>query len=64
MNEEETSLAIGRPRRELDDPITSLLVVINKLVDIESTMDYRGGKIEEIQDNLHGIIDLLEKSKK
>jgi hypothetical protein len=27
-------------------------------------MDYRGGKIEEIQDNLHGIIDLLEKSKK
>ena len=64
MNEEETSLAIGRPRKELDDPINSLLVVINKLVDIENTMDYRGGKIEEIQDNLHGIIDLLEKSKK
>ena len=64
MNEEETSLAIGRPRKELDDPINGLLVVINKLVDIESTMDYRGGKIEEIQDNLHGIIDLLEKSKK
>lgn len=64
MNEEETSLATGRPRKELDDPINSLLVVINKLVDIESTMDYRGGKIEEIQDNLHGIIDLLEKSKK
>ena len=64
MNEEETSLAIDKPRKELDDPINSLLVVINKLVDIESTMDYRGGKIEEIQDNLHGIIDLLEKSKK
>lgn len=64
MNEEVTSLAIGRPRNELDDPINSLLVVINKLVDIESTMDNRGGKIEEIQDNLHGIIDLLEKSKK
>jgi hypothetical protein len=64
MNEEETSLAIGRPRKELDDPINSLLVVINKLVDIESTMDYRGGKIEEIQDSLHGIIDLLQKSKK
>lgn len=64
MNKEETSLAIGRPQNELDDPINSLLVVINKLVDIESTMDYRGGKIEEIQDNLHGIIDLLEKSKK
>ena len=64
MNEEVTSLAIDRPRNELDDPINSLLVVINKLVDIESTMDYRGGKIEEIQDNLHGIIDLLEKSKK
>jgi hypothetical protein len=63
MNNEETSLAIGRPN-ELDDPINSLLVVITKLVDIESTMDYRGGKIEEIQDNLHGIIDLLEKSKK
>jgi hypothetical protein len=63
MNNEETSLAISRPN-ELDDPINSLLVVINKLVDIESTMDYRGGKIEEIQDNLHGIIDLLEKSKK
>lgn len=63
MNNEETSLAIGRPN-ELDDPINSLLVVITKLVDIESTMDYRGGKIEEIQDNLHGIIDLLEKSKR
>jgi len=64
MNEEETSLPIGRPRKELDYPINGLLVVINKLVDIESTMDYRGGKIEEIQNNLHGIIDLLEKSKK
>ena len=64
MNEEVTSLAIGRPRNGLDDPINSLLVVINMLVDIESTMDNRDGKIEEIQDNLHGIIDLLEKSKK
>ena len=57
-------MAMGKPRTELDDPISSLLVVINKLVDIESRTDYQGSKIEEIQDNLRGIIGLLERSKK
>jgi hypothetical protein len=64
MNEEDASMAIGKPRTELDDPISSLLVVINKLVDIESRTDYQGSKIEEIQDKLRGIISLLESSKK
>jgi hypothetical protein len=64
MNEEGDSMAIGKPRTEPDDPISSLLVVINKLVDIESRTDYQGSKIEEIQNNLRGIIGLLEKSKK
>ncbi|MGB8085479.1 MAG: hypothetical protein WCF07_04230 [Nitrososphaeraceae archaeon] len=57
-------MAIGRPRSDLDDPISSLLVVTNKLVDIESRTDYQGNEIEEIQDNLRGIIGQLERSKK
>ncbi|MFZ0554220.1 MAG: hypothetical protein WAM26_02920 [Nitrososphaeraceae archaeon] len=57
-------MAIGRPRTDLDDPISSLLVVTNKLVDIESRTDYQGNEIEEIQDNLRGIIGQLERSKK
>lgn len=57
-------MAIGRPRSDLDDPISSLLGVINKLVDIESRTDYQGNEIEEIQDNLRGIIGQLERSKK
>ena len=57
-------MAIGRPRSDLDDPISSLLGVINKLVDIESRTDYQGNAIEEIQDNLRGIIGQLERSKK
>lgn len=56
-------MAIGRPRSDLDDPISSLLVVTNKLVDIESRTDYQGNEIEEIQDNLRGIIGQLERSK-
>ena len=56
-------MAIGRPRSDLDDPISSLLGVINKLVDIESRTDYLGNEIEEIQDNLRGIIGQLERSK-
>jgi hypothetical protein len=64
MKEEDVSMAIGRPRSDLDDPISSLLVVINKLVDIESKTDYQGNEIEEIQDNLRGIIGQLERSKK
>lgn len=56
-------MAIGRPRSDLDDPISSLLVAINKLVDIESRTDYQGNEIEEIQDNLRGIIGQLERSK-
>lgn len=57
-------MAIGRPRSDLDDPISSLLVVTNKLVEIESRTDYQGNEIEEIQDNLRGIIGQLERSKK
>ena len=57
-------MAIGKPRTELDDPINSLLAVINKLVDLESRMDYQSSTIEEIQDNLRNIIGLLERSKK
>ena len=64
MKEEDASMAIGRPRSDLDDPISSLLGVINKLVDIESRTDYQGNEIEEIQDNLRGIIGQLERSKK
>ena len=56
-------MAIGRPRSDLDDPISSLLGVTNKLVDIESRTDYQGNEIEEIQDNLRGIIGQLERSK-
>lgn len=64
MHEDDTSMVIGKPRTELDDPINSLLVVINKLVDLESRTDYQSSAIEEIQDNLRGIIGLLERSKK
>ena len=56
-------MAIGRPRSDLDDPISSLLVAINKLVDIESRTNYQGNEIEEIRDNLRGIIGQLERSK-
>jgi hypothetical protein len=64
MHEENTSVATGKPRNEFDDPINILLVVINKLVDLESRMDYQNSSIEEIQDSLRSIIDLLESSKK
>jgi hypothetical protein len=64
MHEEDTSMAIGKPRTELDDPINNLLIVINKLVDLESKTDYQSSAIEEIQDNLRSIIGLLERSKK
>ncbi len=57
-------MAIGKPRTELDDPINNLLIVINKLVDLESKTDYQSSAIEEIQDNLRSIIGLLERSKK
>jgi hypothetical protein len=64
MDEKDTSMATGNPRTEFDDPISSLLVVINKLIDLESRMDYQGSTIQEIQDNLRTIIGLLERSKK
>ena len=64
MHEENTSIAMGKPRIEFDDPINILLVVVNKLVDLESRMDYQNSSIEEIQDSLRSIIDLLESSKK
>ncbi|HZD36138.1 MAG TPA: hypothetical protein VE130_13120 [Nitrososphaeraceae archaeon] len=64
MYEEDTSITIGKPQTELDDPINSLLVVTNKLADLESRMDYQSAEIEEIQDNLRNIVSLLEKLKK
>lgn len=64
MDDSDTLMAIGNPRTEFDDPIGSLLVVINKLIDLESRMDYQNSTIQEIQDNLRTIIDLLERSKK
>jgi len=57
-------MAIGMPRTEFEDPIYSLLVVVNKLVDLESRMDYQNSPIEEIQDSLRRIIGLLERLKK
>ena len=64
MHEEDTSMAICKPRNEFDDPINNLLVVVNKLVDLESRMDYQNSPTEEIQDSLRNVIDLLERSKK
>jgi hypothetical protein len=64
MQEEDRSFPIGKPRTEFEDPINSLLVVVNKLVDLESRMDYQDSPIEEIQDSLRRIIDLLERLKK
>jgi hypothetical protein len=64
MDDSDTLTAIGNPRTEFDDPISSLLVVINKLIDLESRMDYQSSTIQEIQNNLRTIIELLERSKK
>ena len=64
MQEEDSSMAIGKPQTEFEDPINSLLIVVNKLVDLESRMDYQNSPIEEIQDSLRRIIDLLERLKK
>jgi hypothetical protein len=64
MHEEDTSMALGKPQTGFDDPISSLLVVVNKLVDLESRMDYENSPIEEIQESLRNVIDLLERSKK
>jgi hypothetical protein len=64
MQEEDSSMAIGKPQTEFEDSINSLLIVVNKLVDLESRMDYQNSPIEEIQDSLRRIIDLLERLKK
>lgn len=64
MNEEDSSMLISKSRTEFEDPINSLLVVVNKLVDLESRIDYQNGPIEEIQDSLRRITDLLERLKK
>jgi hypothetical protein len=64
MNEEDSSMPISKSRTEFEDPINSLLVVVNKLVDLESRIDYQNGPIEEIQDSLRRITDLLERLKK
>jgi hypothetical protein len=64
MHDEDTPTTAGKPRTEFDDPINSLLAVVNKLVDLESRMDYQNSPIEEIQDSLRSVIGLLERSKK
>ena len=64
MYEDDTSITIGKPQTEPDDPINSLLIVTNKLADLENRMDYQNAAIEEIQDNLRNIVSLLEKLKK
>ena len=63
MDEHDASIAIGNPQSELDDPINRLLAVTNKLVDLESKMNYQSTAIDEIQDSLRSVIDLLEKLK-
>ena len=57
-------MAIGKQQAESEDPINSLLVVVNKLVDLESRADYQNGPVDEIQDSLRRIIGLLERLKK
>jgi hypothetical protein len=64
MQEEDNSMAIGKQQAESEDPINSLLVVVNKLVDLESRADYQNGPVDEIQDSLRRIIGLLERLKK
>ena len=64
MYEDDTSITIRKLQTEPDDPINSLLVVTNKLADLENRMDYQNAAIEEIQDNLRNIVSLLEKLKK
>jgi hypothetical protein len=64
MQEEDNSMAIGKQLAGSEDPINSLLVVVNKLVDLESRADYQNGPVDEIQDSLRRIIGLLERLKK
>jgi hypothetical protein len=64
MNDEDISKTIEYPRVENDDPISSLLIVINKLVDIESRNEHHDSDIQEIQDSLRNVIEILDKSKK
>jgi hypothetical protein len=64
MNDEDISKTIEYPRVENDDPISSLLIVINKLVDIESKNEHHDSDIQEIQDSLRNVIEILDKSKK
>lgn len=64
MNDEDISKTIEYPRIENDDPISSLLIVINKLVDIESKNEHHVSDIQEIQDSLRNVIEILDKLKK
>jgi hypothetical protein len=64
MNDEDISKTIEYPRVENDDPISSLLIVINKLVDIESKNEHHDSDIQEIQDSLRNVIEVLDKLKK
>jgi hypothetical protein len=64
MNDEDISKTIEYPRVENDDPISSLLIVINKLVDIESKNEHHDSDIQEIQDSLRNVIEILDKLKK
>jgi hypothetical protein len=64
MPDEDTLIGFVRTGTELDDPINNLLIIVNKLVDLENSMDYQSSAIEEIQDNLRHIVGLLERLKK
>jgi hypothetical protein len=64
MNDEDISKTIEYPRVENDDPISSLLIVINKLVDIESRNEHHDSDIQEIQDSLRNVIEILDKLEK
>lgn len=51
-------------RAEIDDPISCLLDVINKLIDIEGKTEYQNSEIQDIQNRLSSIINLLDRSKR
>lgn len=51
-------------RAEIDDPISCLLDVINRLIDIEGKTEYQNSEIQDIQNRLSSIINLLDRSKR
>jgi hypothetical protein len=64
MNDEDISETIENLRVENDDPINNLLIVLNKLVDIESKKGHQNSEIQEIQDDLRNVVEILDRLKK